>query len=31
MHKEEFIEELNKINIELSKEQLEKLDKFYNL
>lgn len=31
MNKEEFIEELKKINIELSKEQLEKLDKFYNL
>ncbi len=31
MNKEEFIEELKKINIELSKEKLEKLDKFYNL
>ena len=31
MTKEEFIEELKKINIEISKEQLEKLDKFYNL
>lgn len=31
MTKEEFIEELKKLNIELSKEQLEKLDKFHNL
>ena len=31
MNKEEFIERLKKINIELSKEQLDKLDKFYNL
>ena len=31
MNKEEFIEELKKINIELSKEQLDKLDNFYNL
>ena len=31
MTKEEFIEELKKINIELSEDQLNKLDKFYNL
>lgn len=31
MNKEEFIEELKKINIELNNEQTGKLDKFYNL
>lgn len=31
MNKKTFIEELKKINIDITKEQLEKLDKFYNL
>ena len=31
MNKEEFINELKKIDIELSEEQLNKLEKFYNL
>ena len=31
MNKEEFIEELKKINIEIDNNQLEKLDRFYNL
>ena len=31
MNKEEFIEELNKLNIVLDKEKLNKLDKFYKL
>ena len=31
MTKEEFIEELKKLNIIITDEQLEKLDKFYNL
>ena len=31
MNKQEFIEELKKLNIELTTEQLNQLDKFYNL
>ena len=31
MNKEEFLKEVKKLNIILTKEQLEKLDKFYNL
>lgn len=31
MNKEEFINELKKINIEITEEQLQKLDKFYKL
>ena len=31
MNKEEFIQELKKINIDISTEQLNKLDKYYNL
>ncbi|MBQ6282982.1 MAG: 16S rRNA (guanine(527)-N(7))-methyltransferase RsmG [Bacilli bacterium] len=31
MNKDEFLEELKKINIELTKIQLEQLDKYYNL
>ena len=31
MNKEDFIKELKKINIEISKEQIDKLDKFYEL
>ena len=31
MNKEEFLEECKKINIEISKEQLNQLEKFYEL
>ena len=31
MNKDEFISELKKINIEISQEQLEQLEKYYEL
>ena len=31
MNKEDFVKELKKINIDLKKDQLDQLDKYYNL